>query len=149
MHRVVRILVAALFLVPATTALARPADLPSALEQEAPGSIEVVGHEPLEMRGMNAALAVHNGYAYIGSRTDNHGQGNAGVMVVDVKNPAEPKVVSKIEEPHENNPGETSRELRIWPEKNLLIVMNLFSNCGEIHGCAPTEGDDNYRFYDI
>jgi hypothetical protein len=109
----------------------------------------VIGHEALEMRGMNAGLAVNGGYAYIGSRTDNHGQGNAGVMVVDIKNPAEPKVVSKIEEPQENNEGETSRELRIWPEKNLLIVMNLGSNCGQIHGCSPNTVDDNYRFYDI
>ncbi|MEA2446417.1 MAG: hypothetical protein QOK47_54, partial [Actinomycetota bacterium] len=114
-----------------------------------PGSLEVIGHESLEMRGMNAGLAVKDGYAYIGSRTDNHGQGNAGVMVVDIKNPAAPKVVSKIEEPNENNEGETSRELRIWPEKNLLIVMNLGSNCGQIHACSPNTVDDNYRFYDI
>lgn len=149
MERILRlVLVTCLLLVPATSAAA-PAT-PRAVDQDAPpGSLEMIGHEPLEMRGMNAALAVYRGYAYIGSRTDNHGQGNAGVMVVDIKNPAEPKIVSKIEEPHENNEGETSRELRIWPEKNLLIVMNLFSNCGEIHGCAPTSGDDNYRFYDI
>jgi hypothetical protein len=114
-----------------------------------PGSLELIGHESLEMRGMNAALAVYGGYAYIGSRTDNHGQGNAGVMVVDIKNPAAPKVASKIEEPNENNEGETSRELRIWPEKNMLIVMNLGSNCGQIHACSPNTVDDNYRFYDI
>ena len=149
MHRLMKLLVAVALLAPATTALARPAQAPALEQDEAPGSIEVVGHEPLEMRGMNAALAVHGDYAYIGSRTDNHGQNNAGVMVVDIKNPAEPAVVYKIEQPYENNEGETSRELRIWPEKEILIVMNLFSNCGEIHGCAPTNGEDNYRFYDI
>lgn len=140
---------ALLLIVFATTAAARPVESPAIDQDAPPGSLELVGHEPLEMRGMNAALAVKGKYAYIGSRTDNHGQGNAGVMVVDISNPAEPAVVSKIEQPYENNEGETSRELRIWPEKELLIVMNLFSNCGEIHGCAPTEGDDNYRFYDI
>src|SRR5688500_15071497 len=104
MHRLIKILIVGLVLAPATTAGAGAAyETYVAQDQEAPGSIEVVGHERLEMRGMNAALAVHNGYAYIGSRTDNHGQGNAGVMVVDVKNPAEPKIVSKIEEPYENN----------------------------------------------
>jgi hypothetical protein len=34
------------------------------------GSIKQVGHEPLLNRGMNAALAIHGRYAYIGSRTD-------------------------------------------------------------------------------
>ncbi|HYI46704.1 MAG TPA: hypothetical protein VE174_14695 [Actinomycetota bacterium] len=143
-------LLLALGVLAAPIAAARPSDRSQARAQETlPGSLELVGHEPLEMRGMNAALAVHGNHAYIGSRTDNHGQGNAGVMVVDVSKPDAPKVVSKIEEPHENNPGETSREMRVWKSKDLLIVMNLFSNCGEIHGCAPTEGDDNFRFYDI
>jgi hypothetical protein len=34
------------------------------------GSIMQVGHESLMNRGMNAAIAVHGDYAYIGSRTD-------------------------------------------------------------------------------
>ena len=148
MQRVLRATMSVLVLLVALAASAgaRPADVTVRQECEAPGSLEVIGHEPLEMRGMNSAPALYRNHIYIGSRTDNHGQGNAGVMVVDVSNPAEPKVVSKIEEPHENNEGETSRELRIWPEKELLIVMNLFSNCGEIHGCSPTNGEDNYRF---
>ena len=154
MQRLLRALVAVGMLLYPATALAGSAQpqapIQTAADQDAPpGSLEVIGHEPLEMRGMNSAPAVYRNYVYIGSRTDNHGQGNAGVMVVDISNPAEPKVASKIEEPHENNEGETSRELRIWPEKELLIVMNLFSNCGEIHGCSPTNGEDNYRFYDI
>ena len=142
---------AAILLLASTTgAMAAPAVESDVAAQDAPaGSIEVIGHNPLDMRGMNAALAVKGKYAYIGSRTDNHGEDLRGVMVVDISNPAEPTVVSTIGQPHENNQGETSRELRIWPEKNLLIVMNLFSNCGEIHACTPTSGADNYRFYDI
>ena len=34
------------------------------------GRFQQVGHEPLMNRGMNAAIAVHGDYAYIGSRTD-------------------------------------------------------------------------------
>ena len=34
------------------------------------GRLRQVGHEPLKNRGMNAAIAVHEDYAYVGSRTD-------------------------------------------------------------------------------
>ncbi len=115
------------------------------------GSLELVGSNPLNNRGMNAAIAVKGDYAYVGSRTDAKlGNANgAGVLVVDVSDPASPEVVHEIGSPDEGNPGETSRELRIWPEKNLLIVMTIFSNCGEIHGCTPVDGDDRFNFYDI
>ena len=116
-----------------------------------PGSFELVGHDALMNRGMNAAIAIHGNYAYIGSRTDGT-HPNAGVMIVDISDPANPQVVGQIGPPEEGNPGETSRELRVWPEKNLLIVLNLASNCSPlIHGCSPQQAtmDDNYRFYDI
>ncbi|HWL65257.1 MAG TPA: hypothetical protein VNP73_04715 [Actinomycetota bacterium] len=119
--------------------------------QEAGGGLEVVGHSPLNNRGMNAALAVHGDYAYVGSRTDaKAGNANgAGVLVVDVSKPEAPEVVHEIGPPDEANPGETSREMRIWHEQELLIVMTLFSNCGEIHACSPIEGQDRFNFYDI
>ncbi|MDP9069574.1 MAG: hypothetical protein M3N53_14715 [Actinomycetota bacterium] len=116
------------------------------------GSFELVGHNALMDRGMNAALAVHGDYAYVGSRTDAKAgnANNAGVFVVDISDPSAPEIVHQIGPPHEGNAGETSREMRIWPEQNLLIVMNLFSNCSElIHMCQPTPGKDNFRFYDI
>lgn len=115
------------------------------------GALELVGHSPLNNRGMNAALAIKGDYAYVGSRTDakaNNANG-AGVLVVDIKDPSAPEVVGEIGPPNEANPGETSREMRIWPEQNLLIVMTLYSNCGEIHGCTPVNGEDRFNFYDI
>ena len=115
------------------------------------GSFELVGHDPLMNRGMNAALAVHDGYAYVGSRTDGL-HPNAGVMIVNVREPASPAVVGQIGPPNEGNIGETSREMRVWRDEDILIVLNLASNCSFIiHGCSPTQlvGQDNFRFYDI
>jgi hypothetical protein len=96
-------LAAALFIAPATAA-ARPVTS-AALEQ--------VGHEPLMQRGMNAAIAVHGDYAYIGSRTDggHEGMPHGGVMVVDISDPAAPALLGP---PFDANPGESSRELRVW-----------------------------------
>ena len=115
------------------------------------GALELVGHSPLNNRGMNAALAVKGDYAYVGSRTDAklENANGAGVLIVDIKDPSAPEVIGEIGPPDEANPGETSREMRIWPEQDLLIVMTLFSNCGEIHGCSPIEGQDRFNFYDI
>ncbi len=124
----------------------------SAQAQDSPVAFEVVGHDALMNRGMNAALALHGDYAYVGSRTDGKaGNANhAGVLVVDISDPAKPEIVHEIGPPDEGNAGETSREMRIWPAQDLLIVMNLFSNCSElIHMCQPAPGEDNFRFYDI
>ena len=112
------------------------------------GSFKQVGHEPLFNRGMNAAIAVHDGYAYIGSRTDggHQGQPHGGVLVVDVDDPSEPRVVG---ERFDANPGESSRELRVWRSQDVLIVLN--TNCGvgdRLHHCT-TASISNIRFYDI
>ena len=116
-----------------------------------PPGFDLVGHSPLENRGMNAALAVHGDYAYVGSRTDAKAQNanNAGVFVVDISDTSAPEVVHQIGPPDEGNTGETSREMRIWHSQEVLIVMTLFSNCGEIHACTPVEGVDRFKFYDI
>ena len=58
------------------------------------GSLRQVGHEPLLSRGMNAAIAVHEDYAYIGSRTDGgHGAPQGGIMVVDISDPSDPDLL--------------------------------------------------------
>lgn len=116
--------------------------------QPATGSFDLVGHTPLLSRGMNAAFALYGHYAYVGSRTDGN-YPNAGVLVVDISNPAHPEVVFQIGPPIEGNPGETSRELRVWPEQELLIVLN-FSCERTIHGCIG--GDQvlpSIKFFDI
>jgi hypothetical protein len=111
------------------------------------GSLKQVGHEPLLGRGMNAAIAVQDDYAYIGSRTDGgHGQPFGGIMVVDISNPSDPDLVG---EPFDPKPGESTRELRVWQSQDVLIVLN--TNCGvgpTLHHCTQPS-ISNIRFYDI
>jgi hypothetical protein len=144
-------------------ALSRPLPTPSPVRAAAhedetsvlggPGAFDLIGHEPLRNRGMNAALAVWGDYAYVGNRTDGTHL-DAGVLVVDVSNPSSPSVVGEIGPPNEGNVGESSRELRILPEQQLLVVLN--HACSEaIHRCASpsltgaSQVRSNYRFYDI
>ena len=136
----------------AMAAPAAPEPLP-APSLPAPGRFELVGHDPLLNRVMKAALAVQGRYAYVGSRTDGT-HTNSGVLVVDVAEPAKPKVVHEIGMPNEANVGESSRELRILPDQQLLLVLN--HGCSElIHRCANTANTgttpvrSNIRFYDI
>src|SRR4051794_27976856 len=127
-------------------------DLP-APPPSSPGHFDLVGHDPLLYRGMNAAIAVKGDYVYVGSRTDG-AHPDSGVMIVNVHDPANPSVVGQILPPDEANPGESSRELRIMPEQNLLLVLN--HGCSElIHACAnATQAGKNIvtstiKFYDI
>lgn len=111
------------------------------------GAFRQVGHDALLNRGMNAAIAVHEDYAYIGSRTDGgHGQPHGGIMVVDISRPSRPRLVGEAIDPHA---GESTRELRVWRSKDLLIDLN--TNCGvgpALHHCT-TSSISNIRFYDI
>jgi LVIVD repeat-containing protein len=128
--------------------LAHPAR-PAAAEGSA-GRLSLVGSNPLMNRGMNAALAMRGNYAYVGSRTDGT-HPNAGVLTVDVSNPARPEVVDQIGQPDEANPGESSRELRVWAAGGLLVVMNFA--CDDVgHACAGSAAKDvepRFSFYDI
>ncbi|HET6949165.1 MAG TPA: PA domain-containing protein, partial [Acidimicrobiales bacterium] len=101
-------------------------------------------------RGMNAALAIHGDYAYIGSRTDFHVDGEefSGIMIVDISDPTDPHVVDVMGPPDTANPGESSRELRVWQSQDILIVLH--TNCGGpgAHNCkAPSQ--NNFKFFDI
>ena len=122
---------------------------PASTAAAAPGpGFTLVGHDPLLGRGMNAGLALYGRYAYIGSRTDSSGaRAHAGILVVDVADPAHPRVVGEIGTPAQGRPGETSRELRVWPERDLLIVMNI--PCDERHACAGRSPAATLRFYDV
>lgn len=115
-------------------------------------NFELVGHSPLLYRGMNSALAVSGDYVYVGSRTDGS-HPNAGVLVVDVSDPTNPRVVDQVTPPDEGNPGESSRELRVWPQAGLLIVCTF--ECDTVaHACygadaPPVQSRPRFRFYDV
>lgn len=150
--------------------------VPSQAPAQAPGTasnFELVGHNPLIgpgstiPRGENAALAIFDHFVYTGSRTDASATCvpetgvpdaanqtcphlNPGVLIVDIANPADPQVVGEIGPPHEGNLRETSRELRVWPEQQLLMVMTF--RCSRFyHACLPPPPTPTPRitFYDL
>jgi len=114
---------------------------------ETTARFELVGHSPLLNRGMNAALAVYGNYVYVGSRTDGS-HADAGVLVVDVSDSANPQVVYQIGPPQEGLAGQTSRELRIWREQELLLVLNFACAAG-LHDCSSGSAPPNLSVYDI
>ena len=124
-------------------------------------NVKLVGHDPLFNRGMNAALAIYDHYVYVGNRTDSSSicvgaagmpsgdtcpHPHPGILIVDIKNPANPKVVGEIGKPYAGNIGITTRELRVWPDKRLLIVMD-FRCSNAIHACQ--KGTDAQFPFDI
>lgn len=131
----------------------------------------LIGHEPLFNRGMSAALAIFDDFVYVGSRTDASDicvpptgvpsatgcpHTHPGVLIVDVKDPANPSVVGEIGPPNEGLVFLTPRELRVLPEQQLLLVMN-FQCSNRLHACKkPVTAADiaaasvfNIDFYDL
>jgi hypothetical protein len=121
---------------------------------------ELVGQDPLFGRGMNAAPALYNDeatghtYVYVGSRTDSSsGHPHPGVLIVDTTDPAHPADVGEILGANEGIVGHTSRELRVWPQAKLLIVLH-FTCSSIIHACDPVADNvdsplDDITFYDL
>lgn len=108
------------------------------------GAFEVVGHTDLGARGMNSALAIAGDIAYVGSRVD-----NKPVLIVDIKDPANPQVIGQIGMPIEGLAGMSSRELRASTEPPLLYILNL--RCSpDLHGCGATADEvENLKQFSI
>ena len=122
-------------------------------------NFQLVGQNPLFNRGMNAALAVFENFVYIGNRTDASSlcvgptgipfgsscpHPHPGILIVDAANPSNPSVVGEIGPPFAGNIGITTRELRVWPDENLLIVMS-FRCSFFLHAC-PRGTDAQFPF---
>ena len=121
----------------------------SAAAQRTTDNFSLVGRNPLLRRGMNAAPAIFRDHMYVGSRTDaSSGHKRPGVLVLDIADPENPDVVGQIGSPNAANVGETSRELRVWPQQKMLIVMS-FTCSSFIHDCADAPVTPTFRFYDI
>src|SRR5437762_1828145 len=113
-------------------------------------SFQFVGHNDLSgheldgntvPRGMNSQVTIYGHYAYIGNRTDgsstcgfgdprgyltqNCPHPHPGILIADIADPANPTVVGEIGPPYAGQVGITTRELRVWPQKKLLMVMTF------------------------
>jgi hypothetical protein len=145
-------------------------------------NFELVGHNSLFGRGMNAALAIYDHFVYVGNRTDasnSCGDFNSsgainpvlvptnpdgtcthvhpGIQIVDVADPETPRVVGEIPASvaAPNAAGETSgvtsRELRVWPAKKLLIELSF--RCSRVIHACPRGNDTtfpfDYKFFDL
>ena len=108
------------------------------------GAFEVVGHTDLGARGMNSALAIAGDIAYVGSRID-----GKPVLIVDIKDPANPQVIGQIGRPIEGVSGVSSRELRASTEPPLLYILNLWCD-PVLHGCSSgAEEPENIKQFSI
>src|SRR6266851_5512854 len=122
-----------------------PAGVPPAIPGTS-SNFELVGHNPLFHRGMNAAAAIFGNYLYIGNRSDGSStcpdgstgctHPHPGVLILNISDPAQPDIVGEIGPPFAGNVGITTRELRVWPQQKLLMVMTF--RCSHvIHDCRP------------
>ncbi|HET9553013.1 MAG TPA: hypothetical protein VFP50_08605 [Anaeromyxobacteraceae bacterium] len=163
---------------------AQPAPAARADGDGAPAAdgFELVGHDPLFGRGMNAAIAIFDHFVYVGNRSDGssscgdlNGNGpvapvltptnadgtcthvHPGILIVDVEAPERPAVVGEI--PAEvaapsaagKAEGVTSRELRVWPEKKLLVELSF--RCSRLIHACPRGNDTtfpfDFKFFDL
>src|SRR5215472_13680554 len=116
-------------------------------------NFELIGHNSLFNRGMNAAAAIFGNYMYVGNRTDASNtcpdgtttcpHPHPGILILNIADPANPTVVGEIGPPFAGNVGITTRELRVWPQKKLLVVMT-FRVSNAIEYFAP-ETDSTLR----
>src|SRR5262252_2917534 len=123
-------------------------------------NFQLVGQNPLFNRGMNAAATIFQNFIYVGNRTDGSsrcGFGDPrrtdpnfgldacphvhpGILILNINDPTNPTIVGEIPAPLNTSGqpvGVTSRELRVWPDKALLITMN-FRCSSAIHACPRT-----------
>lgn len=137
----------------------------------APGTssnFTLVGTNPLFGRGMNAAITTFDHYLYVGNRTDGSSRCGAGdpradangvdscphphpgILVLDTANPSTPTVLGEFGQEFASgeNAGQTSRELRVWPQQKLLMVM-YFRCSSVIHACPPSADTWKIRFFDL
>ncbi len=136
-------------------------------QANAPGTsqnFQLVGHNALFNRGLNAAPAIFDHFLYVGNRTDGSSRcgigdprraanidgcphPHPGILILDIADPSsDPTVVGEIGPPFAGNVGISTRELRVWPQKKLLMVMT-FRCSSVIHACPP--GSDTTFPFDI
>src|SRR5499427_6301472 len=117
-------------------------------------NFQLVGHNPLFNRGMNAAAAIFGNYLYVGNRTDGSNtcpdgstgctHVHPGILIVNISNPSQPETVGEIGPPFAGNVGIIIRELRVWPQQKLLMVMTF--RCSHVIHACPAGTDAQFPF---
>src|SRR6266700_6439 len=136
-----------------TSTVSKASSIPSAIPGTS-SNFELVGHNPLYHRGMNAAAAIFGNYLYVGNRSDGSNtcpdgstgctHPHPGVLILNISHPAQPDIVGDIGPPFAGNVGITTREVRVWPQQKLLLVMT-FRRSHVIHDC-PAGTDKQFPF---
>lgn len=124
----------ALAVVLAIGAIAAPLSARAATATGTASNFTLVGHNSLFDRGMNSAPAIFDHYLYVGSRSDGTHL-HSGVQIVDIADPTKPVDVGEIPLPAELSSSYSSRELRVWPQQQVLMVL-YFGCSALIHACA-------------
>src|SRR5713226_7186513 len=135
-------------------------------------NVQLVGQNTLFGRGMNAAATIFDHFLYVGNRTDGSSRcgigdprrtapppggldtcphPHPGILISDIKDPAHPTVVNEFGTEFTTGvfAGQTARELRVWPQQKLLMIM--YFRCSKfIHACTrPATDDWRIRFFDL
>jgi hypothetical protein len=98
--------------------------------------LEVLAHDPLGGRGLNADIWLHHGFAYVGTWAAGsdrlRGCPGTGVKVVDLSNPAQPELVGTVAE-HEGTSAEVVRVRRVETPsfRGDLLAVGLQACSGE------------------
>src|SRR5215510_1002685 len=117
-------------------------------------NFQLVGKNPLFHRGMNAAPAIFGNYLYVGNRSDGSNtcpdgstgctHVHPGILIVNISHPSQPEIVGEIGPPFAGNVGITTRELRVWPQQKLLMVMPFL--CSHVIHACPRGNDTTFPF---
>ena len=124
-------------------------------------NFQLVGRNPLYHRGMNAAPAIFGNYLYVGNRSDGSStcpdgstgctHVHPGILILNIADPSQPDIVGEIGPPFAGNVGITTRELRVWPQQKLLMVMTF--RCSHVIHACPAGNDTqfpfNFEFFDL
>src|SRR5262249_32845778 len=155
--RLLLALTAAAAMVAAVTAAPSRAVATPGIPPAIPGTssnFQLVGQNPLFNRGMNAAPAIFGNYLYVGNRSDGSNtcpdgttactHGHPGILILNIPDPGQPQVVGEIGPPFAGNVGITTRELRVWPQQKLLMVMTF--RCSHVIHACPAGNDTKFPF---
>src|SRR5262249_37619836 len=123
--RLLLALTAAAASVTAITAAPSHAFATSGIPPAIPGTssnFELIGHNPLFHRGMNAAPAIFGNYLYVGNRSDGSNtcpdgstgctHVHPGILILNISHPSQPEIVAHIGPPFAATVGITTRHLR-------------------------------------